>query len=187
MASAIGLTIDDFERLPDALAHNHELVDGELVDVSGNTPRHNLFRDRLVKLLGPYVEKHQLGLIISEQEYDFGGNAHGPDVSFISQAKCPLLNMKLRVQRFVPDVAIEVVSTNDTFEMLAKKAKRYCQCGTQEVWVFSLETRETYLYSDRRRAILDESEEFRPEPIPGFAMRIEELLSQYLGNAVPPQ
>jgi hypothetical protein len=36
MATATGLTIDDFERLPEALAHNHELVDGELVDVSGN-------------------------------------------------------------------------------------------------------------------------------------------------------
>jgi Uma2 family endonuclease len=88
--------------------------------------------------------------------------------------------MKLRVQRFVPDLAIEVVSAKDTFEMLARKAKRYRQCGTQEVRVFALETRETYLYSDRRRAILDESEEFRPEPIPGFAMRIEDLLTGYL-------
>jgi Uma2 family endonuclease len=95
--------------------------------------------------------------------------------------------MRLRVQRFVPDLAIEIVSANDTFEMLARKAKRYRQCGTREVWVFSLETRETYLYSDHRRAILDENEEFRPEPIPGFAMRIEDLLGRYLGHAVPPQ
>jgi Uma2 family endonuclease len=180
MASATGLTIDDFERLPQALADNHELVDGELIEMSGHTPQHNLFRDFLTSLLRLYVREHQLGRIISEQEFDFGGNAHGPDVSFVSQAKCPLINMKLRVQRFVPDLAIEIVSANDTFEMLAKKAKRYRQCGTQEVWIFSVETRETYLYSDRRRAILDESEEFRPEPIPGFAMRIEDLLAGYL-------
>ena len=31
------LTIDDFEQLPDELVLNHELVDGKLVDVSGNT------------------------------------------------------------------------------------------------------------------------------------------------------
>ena len=36
MASVTGITIDDFEKLPDALALNHELVDGELVEVSGN-------------------------------------------------------------------------------------------------------------------------------------------------------
>ena len=187
MASATGLTIDDFERLPSALARNHELVDGELVDVSGNTAGHNLFRDSLLTLLSPYVKQHQLGIVICEQEFDFGGNAHGPDISFISQAQCSLINMKARVQRFVPDLAIEIVSANDTFEMLAKKAKRYRQYGTREVWIFSVETRETHLYSDHRRAILDESEEFRPEPIPGFAIRIEDLLGRYLGHAVPPQ
>ena len=64
--------------------------------------------------------------------------------------------------------------------MLAKKAKRYRQYGTQEVWIFSVENRETHLYSDHRRAILDEGEEFRPEPIPGFAMRIGDLLLRYL-------
>ena len=105
MASATGLTIDDFERLPQALADNHELVDGELIKMSGNTPQHNLFRDFLTSLLRSYVREHQLGRIISEQEFDFGGNAHGPDISFISQAQCSLINMKVRVQRFVPDLA----------------------------------------------------------------------------------
>ena len=82
MAISTGLTIEDFERLPDVLAHNHELVDGELVDVSGNTGYHNRLRDLLVMLLRPVVEP-ALGMIISEQEFDFGGNAYGPDVSFI--------------------------------------------------------------------------------------------------------
>jgi Uma2 family endonuclease len=125
------------------------------------------------------VKQHQLGLVISEQEYDFDGNAHGPDISFISEAKRPLLNNELRVQRFVPDLAIEIVSANDSFKMLAKKAQRYRQCGTQEVYIFSLETRQAFLFSEHRRAILEENDEFRPESIPGFAMRIADLLSQY--------
>jgi hypothetical protein len=37
MAVLAELTIEDFEQLPIALAHNHELVDGELADVSGNS------------------------------------------------------------------------------------------------------------------------------------------------------
>ena len=79
MPTATGLTIDDFERLPQALAHNHELVDGELID-------------------GPFVE-HDLGIVLCEQEFDFAGNAHGPDLAFISEARRPLLNWNLRVQR----------------------------------------------------------------------------------------
>ena len=123
-----------------------------------------------------YVKEHQLGIVISGQAYDFDGNAYGPDVSFFSESKRPLLNMNLRVQRFVPDLAIEIVSANDTFEKLAKKAKRYRACGTQEVWIFSAETKQTFLYSERRRAILDENEDFRPEPISGFAIRLGDLL-----------
>ena len=53
MASTTKLTIDDYEALPDELAVGHELVDGELVDVSGNTPKHNAIRDLLSALLLP--------------------------------------------------------------------------------------------------------------------------------------
>jgi len=179
MAAATGLTIDDFERLPDDVARNHELVDGELVEVSGNNPQHNLLRCLLVRLLGIYAEERQLGLVVDEQEYDFDGNAHGPDVTFLSAAKRPLLNMKLRVQRFVPDLAIEIVSPNDTVENLVNKAHRYRKCGVHEVWIFNIESREVYLYSENRRAILDETDEFRPETIPGFSMRIGDLFDRY--------
>ncbi|MGO4884017.1 MAG: Uma2 family endonuclease [Bryobacteraceae bacterium] len=178
MAAFTGLTIEDFEQLPEALARNHELVDGELVDVSGNNAQHNLLRDLLARLLAVYVEDRRLGIVVSEQEYDFGGNAHGPDVSFFSEAKRPLLNLKKRVQQFVPDLAIEIVSTNDTFEKLFQKARRYRACGTLEVWIFSLENRHAVLFSEQRRVILDENDEFRPESIPGFAIRIGELLDR---------
>ncbi len=73
-----GITIEEFESLPDALAHNHELVNGELVDVSGNTGYHNFLRDRLISMLSPLLEGQNLGKIISEQDFDFGGNVHGP-------------------------------------------------------------------------------------------------------------
>ena len=179
MATATGLTIDDFERLPDDLARNHELVDGELVDVSGNCGQHNLFRDFLVEILRPFAREHRLGTVIAEQEYDFEGNAHGPDISFFSESKRPLFDPKRRVQRFVPDIAIEVVSTNDTLEKLVQKAKRYRACGAAEVWIFSVEARQAFLFSEHRRVILDENDEFRPETIPGFAIRIGDLLDRY--------
>ena len=49
-------------------------------------------------------------MVIAEQEYDFFGNAHGPDVSFFSKEKRAFLDMYKRVQRFVPDLAIEIAS-----------------------------------------------------------------------------
>jgi hypothetical protein len=57
------LTIDDFERLPDELAYYHELVDGELVDVSGNIlGNHNRLRDLLIMMLLFYVKNASLAV-----------------------------------------------------------------------------------------------------------------------------
>src|SRR5580704_14028732 len=165
------LTIDDFEKLPDALALNHELVDGELVDVSGNTLIHNRLRDAFISLLRDYVKKNGLGEIVSEQEFDFGGNAHGPDVSFYGPDKLKLCEEARRVQRFVPDLAIEIVSENDTFKKLVKKADRYRKCGTKEAWIFDIDSRKAFVFSEALNAILDESGIFESSLIPGFSIR----------------
>lgn len=175
MAAVTGLTIEDFEKLPDALARNHELVDGELVEVSGNTLIHNRLRDRLVRLLSALVEKQKLGEIISEQEFDFDGNAHGPDVSFLRREKLALLDPKRRVQLCVPDLAIEVVSQNDKFAALTQKARRYVKCGTKEVWIFDIDGREAYLFSGSQRVILNDKQKFQSALIPGFTIRLGKL------------
>ena len=178
MAVAQKLTIEDFEKLPPTLAYYHELVDGELVDVSGNTPRHSFLRDYLIEILRPHVRTNALGRIISEQEYQFGENAHGPDVSFVSGEKESLIQLDRRVQRFVPDLAVEIVSQNDTFGSIVRKAKRYIQFGTNEVWVFSIETREVYCYSQQHDRILRDHETLSTSLIPGFSIRIADLFDQ---------
>jgi Uma2 family endonuclease len=172
------LTIDDFERLPDELAHNHELEDGELVDVSGNTLIHNRLRDAFISLLRDHVKKNGLGEIVSEQEFDFGGNAYGPDVSFFGPEKLPLCEAQRRVQRFVPDLAIEIVTENDTFKKLIRKADRYRKCGTQEVWIIDPDSRVAFVYSDALNAILRENGTFQSSLIPGFSIRLGDLFDQ---------
>jgi Uma2 family endonuclease len=146
--------------------------------VSGNTPNHNGLRDLLIVMLFPYVREQKLGRVLSEQEYQFDKNAHGPDVTFVVAAKTALFDGKKRVQRFVPDLAIEIVSQNDTFENLVGKARRYRKCGTREVWIFSIESREAYVYSENGRAILDEDGLFESSLIPGFSIRLGDLFDQ---------
>jgi Uma2 family endonuclease len=178
MPAANPLTIEDFERLPDALAINHELEDGKLVEVSGNTLIHNRLRDAFISLLRDYVRKNGLGEIVSEQEFDFGGNAHGPDVSFFGPDKLGLCDGKRRVQRFVPDLAIEIVSENDTFKKLVRKADRYRKYGTKETWIIDADSRVSFLYSDALDIILREDGIFRSSLIPGFSIRLGDLFDQ---------
>lgn len=177
-AATTPLTINDFEQLPDELAENHELVNGELVDVSGNTPKHIALRDLLNAMLLFHVRDHKLGRVSSEQEYDFSGNAHGPDISFIVREKADLIDDDLRVQRFVPDLAIEIVSRNDKFAALVTKVQRYRKCGTKEAWIFDIDSRQAFVFSENRRVILDEDGLFESSLIPGFSIRIGDLLDQ---------
>ncbi len=175
MATTSLLTIDDFERLPAGQAKNHELVEGELVDVSGNTWAHNALRDGLVQVLRASVRARQLGEVIGEQEYDFKGNAHGPDVTFVSSKNLLLHDPTKRVQRFVPDIAIEIVSPNDTMRELIRKKERYRSCGTAEVWVVSPEGEEVLVYSDQGKRILKGNDVLETGLIPGFSISVAEL------------
>jgi len=167
------VTIDDFERLTDEQAHNRELVDGELVPTLANTLEQNLIRDLLIVLLRPFVRERGLGFVVGEQDYDFNGNAHGPDVSLFGPAKLPLVDPDKRVQRFVPDLAIEIVSANDTMYSLLRKKERYRRCGTREVWIVVPETHEVQVYSDRGDRILREDAELSTPLIPGFQMPVK--------------
>ena len=171
MATSTLLTIDDFERLPAEMAENHELVNGELVDVSGNTPEHIYIRDYFFELVAPLVRQHRLGKVCTEQEYDFLGNAHGPDVSFYGIEKVPFVQRKRRVQRFVPDLAVEIASQSDTYEGLLAKKQRYLDAGTKEVWLISPETREIAIFPQGR--ILRGCDELSTPLIPGFLITVD--------------
>ena len=113
--------------------------------------------------------------MICEQEYDFDGNAHGPDSSFFGSVKQSLVNPDKRVQKFVPDFAIEVVSLNDPFARLVRKKDRYQKCGTREVWIISPEPREVYIFSDRGDRILREDAELSTDLIPGWSLPVRTL------------
>jgi Uma2 family endonuclease len=165
------LTIDDCERLPDELAINHELEDGKLVDVSGDIANHHSLRDELIMMLLPYVTKHELGRVVCGQDYDFGGNALGPDLSFFGPEKLTLCQGNLRVQRFAPDLTIEIVSDSEPFSRLVKKANWYRKFGTKEAWILDIDARKVLLFSE-------EHEAFQSSLIPGFSIRIGDLFDQ---------
>jgi Uma2 family endonuclease len=171
-----GLTIEEYEALPAALAVNHELEDGKLIEVSGNTLRHNWVRDALLEILQAAARKSGAGKIVTEQEFDFDGNAHAPDLSLIAAADLKKQDPDKRVQRFVPKLAIELASETDRMEKLMKKASRYRACGTHEVWIFVRETRQAIHLTPSHQVILQEHEPFAPESVPGVSLSVGDVL-----------
>jgi Uma2 family endonuclease len=175
MATSTLLTIDDFERLPAEIAENHELVNGELIYVPGNIPEHIWLKDYLGDVMRQVVRNGSLGVVCAEQEYEFQGNAHAPDISFYGLDKLAIVERKKRVQRFVPDLAIEIASQSDTYDGLLQKMQRYLDSGTQEVWLISIENRQIAIYP--RVRVLRGSDELSTPLIPGFSITVEQLFA----------
>jgi Uma2 family endonuclease len=178
MAVATGLTIEDYEALPEALARGHELVKGELVEVSGNIGEHNQLRFLIERVLAEYLEKHELGgLVLSEQEYRFDEETtRAPDVSYFSAAKKHLYNRKRRVQLFVPDLAIEIASPNDRFGLIIDKIQLYLTAGVPEAWMFWPSMRASFLCVGGRDP--QPVQEFKPVSLPGLSVPIGELFDR---------
>jgi Uma2 family endonuclease len=177
VATRTHLTIDDFERLPPDAVRNRELVDGELVDVSGNTRIHNKLRDRLTMLLLNWLRAGHSGDVIAEQEYEFLGNAHAPDVSFSTPEKLRFADDHKRVQRYVPDLAVEIASPNDTYDQLLRKKDRYLEAGTPEVWLISTESCEVMIYNTHGGRILRSGDVLTSALLPGFTIAIDDLFA----------
>jgi Uma2 family endonuclease len=178
MATGTLLTIDDLERLPAEIVEHHELVDGELVDVGLNTEEHLSIQGHLVEVLQPVARMRKLGKIYFELGYDFLGNVHCPDVSFIGSEKLASVDPKKRVQRFVPDLAIEIASESDTYRGLLRKIERYLKAGTKEVWLISSDPRHVRICGPDLDRTLRGKDVVSTALIPGFSITVDELFTE---------
>lgn len=175
MATATGLmTIAEFESLSDDAARNKELVDGELVEMAGNLPEHAFLRDDLLGDMRPHVIKRG-GRITTELLFEFDGSGRAPDIALIGPEKLKLVQ-KRRIQPFAPDLAVEIAGEYEPFQDLFAKAKLYLRCGTLEVWLISIKSREVVRLTHERREVLEDNEEVRTSLLPGFAFRLRDYL-----------
>lgn len=177
MATRALLTVEDFVRLPESIGAQdvrYELVEGELITVSPGMLPHNLVRDKFVIVLRPFVESRKLGTVVAEQAFHlFEGTIRVPDVAFLRSGR------EVATDRPIdgaPDLAIEVVSPNNTPREIDQRISDYFAGGCRHVWVAYFEEREVYIHGvagvTRRRAddLLEDA-----ELLPGFSVKVSEL------------
>lgn len=159
-----------------------ELVDGQLVDRKiGN--KSNWVATRLARLLGDYVEEHQLGWVFtSEAGYRLDpsrpNNVRKPDVYFVQFGRLPDEEPADAYDYLAPDLAVEVISPGDTVRELDEKLAEYLTAGVREVWVVNPELRTAKIYeSDGSITPLRESDDLEGgEIVPGFRCRLGTLM-----------
>ena len=100
-----------------------------------------------------------------------------PDVSFILRDRIPTDGIPRGMCKFRPDLAVEVVSPNDTYEEVEEKLADYFDAGVPLIWVVTPKTRTVLVYqADGSRAAARDTDDLTANPvIPGVRIRIADL------------
>ena len=131
------ITVAEFWAMPEDPGHRYELVDGELVDMDG-APRHGRMTGHIYTLIFNHVSSRNLPLDVGVST-GFQMDPYTlrvPDVQVTSWERMAAYDEDAGGwPRFAPDVAIEVVSPNNTRAEMERKTTEYFANGAQAVWI----------------------------------------------------
>jgi Uma2 family endonuclease len=180
MATTRLYTVEDVEQSPPE--GEWELIDGELVPVSPASWRSNTTTHRIGRLVGNYVDDHDLGVVTSAE----GGfvlfpdreTLLAPDVGFVRKNRVPPEEEHDRFPRLAPDLAVEVPSPSDRMASALGKVSLYLQAGVEIVWLVDPAKRTIIVFTgDDNPVTLGEEDTLDGgNVLPGFSIRVADLL-----------
>jgi len=176
------MTAEELLKLPDN--SRYELVNGHLVERNMGSES-SWIGGEIFFRLNAFCKAHNLGWVWpgdnSYQAFpEDPERVRRPDVSFVRRGRLPGGKPAKGHERITPDLAIEVVSPNDTSEEVEVKVGEYLSAGVQLVWVFHPETRTVQIYRpDGSGHRLNAGDELTGENVvPGFCCKVSDFFPQ---------
>ena len=187
-ATATRYTPEDLLKMPDG--DQYELVDGQLVE-RNMSMWSSFVAGRIFGILAPFCEQHRLGWPFPEgMSYQcfplYPEKIRRPDFSFIRHTRLALALARTKGHCPVaPDLAVEVVSPNDTAYEVDEKVQEFLSVGVPLVWVVNPEQRTVAIHRwGGAGTILRESDEISGEDvIAGFSCRVGDFFLPPAGTA----
>lgn len=128
-------TADDLARMPED-STRRELVKGKLIEKPLHMRAHGVTTASLIGTLGAYIVSRDLGQLFSSAGFVFAENpdtVYGIDIAFISKARAvPITDNYSHV---MPDLAVEVISPDDTLYEIDERLVAYFAAGVRQVWL----------------------------------------------------
>ena len=179
MSTAVHLlTAEEFFALPSS--RHQELVDGEVIDAMPPGRKHGKLAFRIGKLLDRWVEQNPGGEIGVESGFILRRDpdiVRSPDVYYVRPERLPEGDVADGFWTIAPDLAVEVVSPNDTAGEVRAKVREYLAAGSAAVWVIYPSTREVIAHTPDglARTYGPGSTLEMPDLLPGFSLVISEV------------
>lgn len=174
-------TDEEFMALPDD-GNKYELVNGELV-VGNSGAKHGYITSTLMIVLGGYVRSQKLGVMLdSSTAFNMkAGNKRSPDISFVSKDRLQgLQELPNGFLQGAPDLAVEVLSPNNTVEEIHNKIVEYFENSAKLVWVVNPQEKYVLVYrSTEPNRLLKSGDDLDGEDVvPGFTFPVAELFQK---------
>lgn len=174
------MTAEELIKLPRG-RFRYELVKGELLTMSPAGEEHGAIALALGAELYAYVKANKLGLVYAaETGFKLESNPDtvlAPDVSFIARERVGQISKKYR--EGAPDLAVEVISPNESPSKIEKKVGQWLQLGARVVWVVNSQSRSVTVYRpDGTINVLSESDELTGDDVvPGFKISVSDVFN----------
>lgn len=183
------ITPEELLKLPEG--ERYELVDGELVE--GTMSFESVWIATLLCLkLNEFVLPLSLGFVAGDglgyQCFEDPDKVRRPDASFVRIGRLTLAQFESGHCQIAPDLAVEVVSPNDLFADIERKANEYLSAGVRLVWVLNPETQTILVYRpDGSMAHLSAKDELEGESVlPGFRCAVRSLFPDKVQLGLKP-
>lgn len=147
MATQTPMTAEQFDRMPYDEGRRPELLDGELIEVSTATAKHNEILANLLASVKLFMREHRLGTVIPTTEFAFGEDRLQPDLAVLSQPKWEQVNREKVPVLVPPDIAVEIVSPSESAKHLNRKVTVYLDHGVAEAWVIYPDEQHVLIYT----------------------------------------
>ena len=157
-----------------------ELVRGELRRLSPAGYWHGAVIGRLAGRIGPYASERNLGETFgAETGFMLArkpDTVRAPDVAFVRRDRMPS-EFSSGYFPGPPDLAVEIVSPNDTYTEVHEKALSWLEHGTRLVWVIDSVGRRATVFrrSDDVHVLGPDAQLTGDDVLPGFAVQLSDL------------
>jgi Uma2 family endonuclease len=176
------LTAEEYSLLPDN-GRPTELIRGRVVEMNMPAPRHGYFCNQIGRILGNFVEEHDLGRVMSN---DSGvvtnrgpDTVRGADVCYYSYIRLPKGPLPEGYLPVVPELIFEVRSPTDRWSQIMAKVGDYFSAGVLIVCVLDpqAETLIVYHADEIQRLLTTDDELSLPDLLgPDFRVPVRRFL-----------
>jgi Uma2 family endonuclease len=180
------LTVADLAALPEELPSGHaiyELDNGRLIIMPPPGDLHGAVEVKLSSPLFTQGEERGLGKVrcgeVGIVLWRNPDRVVGADAVFIANSSLPLRISPEGYLETIPDLVVEVMSKNDSWEAVRKKVEDYLKAGVRVVWVANPKTRTVTEFRRGQETVYTEKDILTVEDIiPGFHLPVARVFQE---------